>query len=370
MPANVEPRITWSRWILNLSVPRATHIFRRRKSAGRNAPRWVAVKLVAVLFVACDQQAPGPTPKLDHEKLRIVSFAPAITQMLVDLGASDGLVAVAKNDDAAPSKLPVVGTYVDPDLETLLALAPTHVLMMTGKEGAPRRMAELAATGRFRLITYPSPANLEDVGRILHEEQESAHAKPAKSLGAVLGATERARKLKYRMLVELGMLSELFADAGKPRVLMVLATNPIMASGPGTVHDQLLRKAGASNAAAKARVGAPTYDRESLLGIDPELILLLLPRAEPLQGLDHDPRLASFRGLPIKAVRDGRIVLINDPLVLLPSSSLSRIAVAMAKAVHPDMVDQIDEVLSRDTDGADAMGPTANGSSESSHVDD
>lgn len=312
------------------------------------ATRWAVLVAGSVILCAgCDQRTSAPPllPQLKSEP-RIVSLAPAITQILVDMGVSDSLVAVAQNDSAAPSPLPVVGNYVDLDIESLLATAPTHVLMMTGKEGAPKRLTELAAAGRFALMTYPSPQSVEDVARTLYDEAEDTDSTSStRSLGSLLGKAEQARKVKEQMLIGLDRLRALFADMSKPKVLMVIGTNPIMASGPDTVHDQLLETAGASNAAASATVGAPTYDRESLVGMDPEIILLLLPNAEPLIPIDRDPRLASFRDLPIKAVDQGHIVLINDPLVLLPSSSLTRIARAMAKAIHPDHADAIEETL-------------------------
>ena len=311
--------------------------------------RWsLLLACVVALSCGCDQQASAPATTADvTNELRIVTYAPAITQMLIDLGFTDQLVAVAKYDFAAPPGLPIVGTYLNPDLETLLAIEPTHVLMMTGKEGAPRRLKDLAAAGRFELATYSSPTTVEAVARILYDDQTLDGGQPQKpiSLGVVLRAAQRAKEVSDRMLTALASLSELQADVHKPSVLMVIGTNPIMACGPGTVHDQLLRMVGGSNAAADAKVGAPTYDRESLLGMQPEVILMLFPMAEPLLAIDEDPRLASFRRLPLKAVRDRQIVLINDPLVLLPSSSLVRIAVAMAKAIHPDRVQQIDQVL-------------------------
>ena len=120
---------------------------------------------------------------------------------------------------------------------------------------------------------------------------------------------------------------------------MAFALDPIMASGPGTVNDELLEIAGGVNAAANATVSAPVYDRESLLASVPDIILLLMPDAAPLT--ENDQRLAPLRGLPVPAVEQKCIVLINDPEVLLPGTQLPRIARQFVRAIHPELAEQI-----------------------------
>ena len=300
----------------------------------------------SVLFAepATDLSAPQQAPKV----LRIVSLSPAISRMIVDMGLGDRIVGVAQHDQAAPANLPVVGNYLEVDTELLLRLRPTHVLTMMAKEGPPRQLRRLADHGRFTLVSYPSPLSVQDVANVLDPESVDEPA-DLPGLGTVLGYPEVARQVRRRMLEQLSGIEQITAGHTRPRVLMVLVTHPVMASGPGTTHHQLLTIAGAVNAAAQSRVGAPTYDREGLLLLQPELILILSPRGLPLESIDTDPRLAVFRGLNIPAVRNNRIVLLNDPLVLLPSSSIPRIAAAMARAIHPDLADLIDQVMSDST---------------------
>src|SRR5690606_27253270 len=106
--------------------------------------------------------------------------------------------------------------------------------------------------------------------------------------------------------------------------------------------------AGGLNVVNNPDASAPTLDREMLLAAKPEVVLLLLPEAPPLKSIDEDERLASFRGLEIPAVVNNRIVLINDPLVALPSTSIVNIGAQMAKAIHPELADEIDRIMSSD----------------------
>ena len=284
--------------------------------------RWCG-GLWMLLLLGATGCGPSSAPPSPSATLRIVSLAPAITQMVVDLGLASQLVGVAQYDDAAPKGLPVVGIYTEIDTEKLLSVAPTHVLMMVGKDGPPARLTELASAGRFELVVYPYPYRLAQVLDIFTD--------PDQGVGAVLGQPQQARTLGDTMKKALQSFQSQAATRPHPRVLMVIGLSPVMASGHGTVLDEMLTYVGGVNAAASTQITAPTFDREALIGLGPDVILLLKPGAPPLT--ENDPRLADFAGLPIPAVRAGRIVLLNDPLALLPSTHMVRIMQQMRQAL-------------------------------------
>lgn len=292
------------------------------------------------------------------QSLRIVTLSPAISQMLVDMDLASVIVGVAQHDYAAPPNLPVVGNHINVNNEILLSLRPTHILTMHTREPPPWPLRRMAGEGRFRLVSYSAPLAVVEVANVLMPDPagELTQSPLPPGLGQVLGVPEIAQQLKQRMLAKMRKIKKITAGRLRPRVLIALATNPIMASGPGTTHDELLTIAGGVNAAAGARVTAPTYDREGLLRLSPQLILILAPRALPLKSIEKDARLAGLRNMPIPAVRQQRIVLMNDPLVLLPSSCIPRITAAMAKAIHPDLAAQIDQLMADTTGEATTIG--------------
>ncbi|MEZ6193358.1 MAG: ABC transporter substrate-binding protein [Phycisphaerales bacterium] len=265
--------------------------------------------------------------------------------MIVDLGMQDAIVGVAEYETAVPPGLPVVGNFAAVNTELLLSTKPTHVLTMAGPSGPPTRLQELAAQGLFELHTFPFPLSLKDIGNVLFDEDPAPGSGP--SLGEVLGKPGSAVALKLRLYKQLASIEAVTASRDKPTVLMVLGTGPVMASGPGTVHDELLGFAGALNAAGDAAVTAPEFGREALVAMSPQVILFLQPDAPPIK--EDDARLASFAGLPIPAIENKRVYVINDPLVLLPSSSIGRICAEMAKAIHPDLAGEIDRALTEET---------------------
>ncbi len=322
------------------------------------------------LMLGCEREPAAQYIELkgDDAKqgMRLVSLAPALSQMVVDLGQSNLLVGVARNDDAAPVGLPIVGDIMDINSEALLATKPTHVLLMLTKEGVPPRLKELAQRGNFEIVAYPSPLSIDEIGLVLLDENEfvagltgqSPSAGKTPSLGTVLNQQIRAQQVKLTMLMRLGKLGQLTARESRPRVLLVLGTNPLMAVGPGTVHHQLLTTINASNAAGDAKVGAPTFDRERLLEILPEVVVFLAPKAAELGDMASDPRLAVFKGLAIPAVENNRIALANEPTGMLPSTSVDRVAAALTKAIYPHLAAQVDELMREDFFASEAAPPT------------
>lgn len=295
--------------------------------------------LLAAALLGCERQPSGPRSNdVAAGPRRIVCLSPAMTQMVLDLGLADAIVGVSLNDDSAPPGVRVVGTYTDVDYEALYAVEPTHVLMQTGKAGPPARLLQLAEDGRFVLAAFEYPTTIRDVADQLHRDDGGL------SLGAVLDAPEAAAALRSTMMRRLEALQQAVADQPRRRVLLIIDTNPLMASGGGTVLDEMLAVAGGRNA-APANATAPTLDREKLLGINPDVILLLMPGQPPLGPADADERWRALRGSPLAAVEAGRVHLINDPQVLLPSTTIPRVVGAMAKLLHPERAAAIEAAM-------------------------
>jgi ABC-type hemin transport system substrate-binding protein len=316
--------------------------------------QWAASLLCACMaLVGCDRSEPQSSGEPDAHAMRIVTLAPALTKMVIDLGLTDAIVGVGEHDACAPQGAAVVGNFMNVNTERLYELRPTHVLMMTGQHGVPESLAAMAQSAGFDLVAYAYPNGIEDVGAVLFDEAEllredsGVRDPDRRSVGAALDMKMQAQRLKLHMFMQLAAIGRVTGSVAKPSVLLVIGVEPnVRASAPaqtGTVLDDLLGFAGGLNAAAQSQVSAPVYDREKLMGLAPEVILLLLPNDPPLT--ENDSRLAAFAGLDIPAVRDGRIALINDPMVLLPATNLPQAAATLAKAIHPDLAARIDAAM-------------------------
>ena len=82
---------------------------------------------------------------LTAQPRRIISTAPSITEILYALGLGDRVVAVTTYchyPEAAKSK-PKIGTYLQPNFETILSLKPDLVIVVKNpvESRSPRRQA-------------------------------------------------------------------------------------------------------------------------------------------------------------------------------------------------------------------------------------
>lgn len=302
-----------------------------------------SVLLWGVLSFGCAEGEAVEAVEASRE-VRIVTLAPALTQVVVDLGLGDRVVGVGMHDaavgDGVGDGTPVVGTYVQPDVEAVLAARPTVVLMMTGKEGVPVRLRETAVGGAFAIEVFEQPRTEAEVWRMVRE------------VGRALGRGEEAERVVERGERELAGVTLEGEGVGvgggeRPRVLPLISLEPMMATGPGTMLGRLVTRVGGLHVLSEGAgsgfgtagglsVEAPTLDREVMLTLNPGVIVLLMPGAPPLSPADDplaDPRLAVLRGLPVDAVRDGRVLLIDDVRVLLPSSNIGRTAGLLREAI-------------------------------------
>ena len=254
---------------------------------------------------------------------RIVSFIPAVTEMLFALGVGDRVVAVGSFDRYPPEieKLPRVGALLDPDLERILSLRPDLVTVY----GSQTDLKAQLERAKVPIFTY-SHADLSDVTKTILD------------LGQRVGRAERARELTGEIEQTLADLRQKVAPLPRPRTLIVfgresLALRGIYASGGyGFVHD-MVSVAGGDNVFADLKQQAVQATAELIIARRPDVILEL--RAEPLTPEQQAKELATWKQLSsVPAVRDRRVHIIADPRVVVPGPRVGEGAALLARAIH------------------------------------
>ena len=299
-----------------------------KQHAPRDLRGWVvqamALTMGALLWgTALSAQAAEPAPA-DAPTTRIVSLMPSVTEIVFAIGAGEQVVGVSDYCQwpAEAQAKPHVGGLMNPNMEAILLLRPTAVLLHGGQGDFAARLKN--ANVEARLI----PANtLADV-----------YASIA-SLGTLTGHTTQAAQLVYKLQSGIAGKNEttstLNSDpATSPAsVLLVVARDGdslrgIYASGPRTHLGEILEAAGGHNVLSKSdpRPSRP-MGVEELIRTNPDVIIDFSVPAGVNTDTENERLLQPWRKLAtVKAVQRGHIFFVKDPHLSLPGPPMVELA--------------------------------------------
>jgi iron complex transport system substrate-binding protein len=259
--------------------------------------------------------SPAPGVSGDPPR-RIVSLAPSATEILFALGAGERVVGVDAFSDFPPEarELPRLGGLLDPDLEATLRLAPDLAVLVPSEAEIARALREAGV----RTLVVPHE-DLADVERAIL------------AIGRATGLHRRAERLAAAWRDELDRARVRRPDAGRPRVLFVVARDAgqvasLTAAGGRTYLDELIRFAGGRNVLAHSPVRYPQVSAEGVIRMHPDVIVEWAP-APPGSAGDGAPagsaRAAEWEELPgVPAVEAGRVHVLHEDLWLRPGPRL------------------------------------------------
>lgn len=256
-----------------------------------------ALLLAAFPAAAAEPHWLGAAPKGAPQ--RIVTLAPSLTEMVIDLGRGGALVGVSRYDDAPEvAALPRVGGFLDPAPEAVLALAPDLILAQPspGNRGPVERLAQLGVP----VLVLP----LQTVDETLAS---------LRAVGNAIGRKADGEALAARIAGEIAATRRGFAAVPHRKVLLVYTWQPLVVAGPASFAHELLVAAGGENVAASAAGAYPTLSAEAALAAAPEIVIDASGAhgaGAPIPGLGasiHVPRSAGlFRPGPrmLEALRE------------------------------------------------------------------
>lgn len=328
-------------------VSRSTRLF----VAGLALGAWL------VLMTACGQGDAADQASNQHQVAAVatsggsgggVCLLPAGTSHLVAMGLESRLLGRASWDPVAPDGLPLVYTN-GLDYEALLKVKPEWVIVSSRATGPDEGLLRLAEQAGFSVYDYRYPESIDDAINLLTRGDGDTPG-----MGEALGIEDEARALAAKIRGQLEAVrvagEEAAMGQGKPRVLAVFSLDPVIVLGPKTVADELITIAGGINAVAAPGAASVTVahadsggggvgktvqmDHEHLYATNPDLILILSPGGPPLTA--DDPRTQAIRNVPIKAVEENRIILIDDQEALLSGARIGVMAEQFFVAFYPE----------------------------------
>jgi iron complex transport system substrate-binding protein len=254
--------------------------------------------------------APAPPTTAAPAPPRLVSLTPSATEVIAALGATDELVGVDDYSTFPPEvgKLPKVGSFLAPNLEVIVGLKPSLVIVDDVHGQVAGALGDAGvATVACKMHDLPDvKLALETVGAKIGKSAEAA--KVVESIDAALETTAAAK------------------PAHRPRVLAVIDREPgglgnLVAAGPGSWVDELLAVVGAENVLAGAPVRYPKISTEEVIRAKPAVILDLSYPAR--QSTD------AWKALTLKPA--AKVIALQAPYLLAPSP---RVAAALADLSH------------------------------------
>lgn len=229
-------------------------------------------------------------------------MAPNLTEILFALGLEEQIIAVSSDSDTPPAAkdLPKVGTFWQPNLETVVARRPT--LVVTLDFGQQKRMADKLRSLDIETLTV----SIESIGELMEAIE---------TIGEATGRSEAARALVGSIQERIRQIRERYAGRERPRVLWVVQRSPLRAAGVKTFAGEFLDIVGAVNAVGPTLHQYPPIDAEQVLSARPDVIIEAVEEPGDPEGELEEARKYYRRYRRIPAVQNDRIYLVEADLV-------------------------------------------------------
>ena len=277
----------------------------------------------AVVVLLRGSHQPSPPPPV---KLRIVSLAPSVTEILFALDLGNHIVGVTDqcNYPPAATEIEHVSGFGTPNVEKLLALGPDMVIAC-GLEKP--EFAEVLRRAGIQVVNVQKTGFIASFPELFDAVGQ---------IGEATGRQAEARKLVAGMQTELDAVAARIGridDARRPRVFVEIEESPLMTAGAGSFIDDLINRAGGRNVAHEITSAYPRIDPEKVIAWNPDVILV----AHSDRPGEAAERLARHIGWSnVAAVRDRRVIDdIDADLLFRPGPRLVEGVKALAERLHP-----------------------------------
>ena len=257
------------------------------------------------------------TVEVKAEPMRIVSLAPASTEMVFELGLGSRVVGVTTYDDypAEVAKIDKMGDFAGPNVEAIAAAKPDLVLATSGIQAeVVKRLEGLGAT-----VLVFDPQSLDGVYTDIER------------LGSATGRDKRAAEIVDGMKEDVAGVREAVAATDTPTVFIEIGQNPLFTAGTGTFMDELITLAGGKNVVAEP--GYVAYSTEQLVKANPQVYLATKGSMSNPAELSKRPGYSQ-----LAAVKAGRVAILDDNLVSRPGPRIVLGLKQIAEALHPGSV--------------------------------
>jgi iron complex transport system substrate-binding protein len=242
---------------------------------------------------------------------RIISLAPSTTEILFALGLGDKIVGVSQfcNWPAEAKDIPKMGGLMNPNYEAIVAAKPDLVIIFNNM---------LEPANKFKTLGIETLT-------IKHNTIEDI-LDAIEIIGERCGKEGQAREIVDEVVNKMRIIESRNKTPNPLRVLVCIGHNysqdpsaklqNIYIAGNDGFYSEMIKLAGGKNAYT-GNVANPTVSFESIISMNPQIIIDILPPANV--NIDSEIIKKQWRNLSdIDAVKNGRIYVFSEDYMSIP----------------------------------------------------
>jgi iron complex transport system substrate-binding protein len=258
--------------------------------------------LIAVLnlFIVCGNV--WAQDAAAEKTLRIVSLAPATTEILFALGAQDEIMGVSQfcDEPAAALTKEKIGTFSAPDIEKIIFLKP-DIIFCTGLEQAEtvHKLRQLGLN-----VCVSDPKNFHELFSSIRRIGGHIH-RSAEAETIIAQMTQRIEAVRARVARK--------AAGKKQKVFIEIWHDPLITAGRSSFLNEIIAWAGGENIAGVIPRPYGMINPELVIVKDPDCIILAYMQTTPIEETIQQ----RYGWQKIAAVRNKRIYADMDPDIFL-----------------------------------------------------
>lgn len=262
---------------------------------------------------------------------RIVSLAPNITEILFALHLDESIVGVTDFCNyPPPARTKVrVGGYLNLNLEMVLALRPTLVVMLSYQQALKEKLDVL----RISSLMIKSDS-IEDI------------LEAVVRIGAATDRLEEAQQLSRTISQKLNWYQHRLTTVPPKTVLFIIGRNPgtlegITAVGGKSFLNQLIEYAGGENIFADISMLYPKVTQEEIVARNPMIIIEASPFTNPTPAQLEQHRQAWQQLSSLTCVQSKQIFFLEQDYTLIPGPRILQLLEQLVQIIHPDIYEKI-----------------------------
>ena len=258
------------------------------------------------------QDDSGTELRLAAPATRIVALYGAFNDMLLEMGLEDRIIARTSADTRSElAALPVIGTHMRPNFESVAALRPDLILQFEGRQEAQDQVRRLRDLG-FNVAVFHG-ANFTDMFRIME------------GIGFLAGKEDDAKSCVAAMRKRLAAIAATGEGKKRPRIFFEIRSPNLLAAGENSMASAIIEAAGGLNAVSLPdRVAR--LNEEELIRLNPDAYLV---QKGPMNTSPVPPaQRPHYRTL--QAVKMDRVLEVDEALFSRPAPGAVRAAEELA----------------------------------------